>query len=88
MSLAPGQTIELKVDERLKQGVTVGWSGTACENQPEKSSQRFNCRVLEAATMTVTNTAAASGIQPRSPTSPKAIAPASTVAPSSSVGPT
>ena len=48
-------TIELKADERLKQGVTVNWSGTACENQPEKSSHRFNCRVLEPATMTVTN---------------------------------
>ncbi len=48
-------TVELKVDERLKQGVTVAWSGTACENQPEKSSHRFNCRVSEPAIMTVTN---------------------------------
>lgn len=48
-------TVELKADERLKQGVTVTWTGTACENQPEKTSHRFNCRVSEPATMTVTN---------------------------------
>jgi hypothetical protein len=56
--LQPGTylvTIELKVDERLKQGVTVAWTGTACEYQPEKSSHRFNCNVLEPAIMTVTN---------------------------------
>jgi hypothetical protein len=48
-------TVDLTVDEHLKQGVTVSWAGTACENQPEKASHRFNCRVLEPATMTVTN---------------------------------
>jgi len=47
--------VELKTDERLKQGVTVTWAGTACENQPEKTSHKFNCRVSETATMTVTN---------------------------------
>jgi hypothetical protein len=47
--------IETKVDPRLKQGVTVGWSGSACDNQPENTSQHFNCRVEETATMTVTN---------------------------------
>ena len=57
-TLQPGYylvTVELKVDERLKQGVTVGFTGTACENQMEKPSHRFNCRVGETATMTVTN---------------------------------
>jgi hypothetical protein len=47
--------IETKVDPRLKQGVTVSWSGAACDNQPENTSLRFNCRVEETATMTVTN---------------------------------
>ena len=47
--------IETKVDPRLKQGVAVSWSGTACDNQPENTSHRFNCRVEETATMTVTN---------------------------------
>jgi hypothetical protein len=47
--------IETKVDPRLKQGVAVSWSGTACDNQPENTSLRFNCRVEETATMTVTN---------------------------------
>jgi hypothetical protein len=48
-------TIELKTDARLKQGVAVSWTGTACDNQPEASTHRFNCRVEEPATMTVTN---------------------------------
>lgn len=47
--------IETKVDPQLKQGVTVSWSGAACDNQPENASLRFNCRVEESATMTVTN---------------------------------
>ncbi len=48
-------TIDLKTDPRLKQGVTVAWSGTACDNQPEAPAHRFNCRVSEPATMTVAN---------------------------------
>jgi len=47
--------IETKVDPRLRQGVAVSWAGTACDNQPENTSLRFNCRVEETATMTVTN---------------------------------
>jgi len=47
--------IETKVDPRLKQGVTVNWSGAACDNQPESTSLQFNCRVEETATMTLTN---------------------------------
>ncbi len=57
-TLQPGNylvTIDLKVDERLKQGVTVAWAGTACDNQPEATAHRFKCRVAETATMTVTN---------------------------------
>ncbi len=47
--------IDLKSDARLKQGVTVSWSGAACDNQPESVTHRFQCRVAEAATMTVKN---------------------------------
>ena len=47
--------IETRVDPRLKQGVTVGWSGAGCPNQLENTSHRFNCRVDETATMIVTN---------------------------------
>ena len=57
-TLQPGNylvTVDLKTDERVKQGVTIGWAGTACESQPEKTSQRVTCRVAETATLTVTN---------------------------------
>jgi len=48
-------TIDVKPDVKVAQGVTVSWAGTNCEGQPEKPSHRFACRVLDAATMTVTN---------------------------------
>ena len=57
-TLQPGYylvVIEIKVDPRLMQGVTVGWTGSACDSQPENTSHRFNCRVEETSTMTVTN---------------------------------
>lgn len=47
--------IDVKPEVQIAQGVAVSWSGTGCEAQPEKPSHRFGCRVLERATMTVTN---------------------------------
>jgi hypothetical protein len=47
--------VELKVDERLKQGVTVSWNGAGCDNQLEAASHHFKCRVADPATLTVTN---------------------------------
>lgn len=58
--LQPGDylvTIEMKADVRAAQGVTASWEGAACENQPERPTHRFRCRVNEPATMTVTNPA-------------------------------
>ncbi len=47
--------IDVKPDVKIAQGVTVSWTGTNCEAQPEKPSHRFACRVLEGATLTVAN---------------------------------
>lgn len=48
-------TIDVRPAVKIAQGVTVTWAGTNCENQPERPSHRFVCKVTESATMTVTN---------------------------------
>lgn len=47
--------VNVKEDPRLKQGVTIAWSGTPCEGKPESATQLENCRVLEPSTVSVAN---------------------------------
>jgi hypothetical protein len=48
-------TIDMKPDVRSSQGVTVSWAGANCDSQPEKPSHHLECKVIDSATLTVTN---------------------------------